>query len=694
MYQINGEIYYDCCLEAKLVLIDAISQAALEESIKIKLIEEIQILIENHGDKSELMSFIELNQLARIKSILPVIENLARSPLNVLPTKYMNTHPLVGASESFLPPNLLLNPTSKMVETRGKVTDSIVKTLEYFLANDFTASGQNLEQHFQKFAINMIFESSNTYPGTFPLDKVNKGLSIINQIILPIDSLNETQLKHVIQMSIDLLKDPIALHYQIMAIHAQFGYSLIKFIPIFKQDTLVTQNDNPVYKKIVEEYTRKYPTVGVTTFEDFLSLLNGWDENAKKARRFICDEMMYQSMLYTVESHRGRGNPDQFVLTNKLGVMRNSDSSYQNQLPRLEAQLPWVDWTKCEFREDSKIVNSMTATETPFISSFSGTTSLLLNIMISSNALKTLEEQQIYLVNIMSYVSGVGFHSMHEILGPAAWCLNLIPRDLYPIEVPNTKLEYRAPLYHNYFQIIGRIDPEFMQVRNESNAAFLKWYREVYFPNLIMTSYPKLFKGILEKGIENQEDSLISFLNVFFKIPMEKNLYKKLLRVFADVYYEHKSEIDKILNDKILSDDNPIREMYSILQMAAIFDKVNSEYRNNLSFDRRGRYIMISSEELSDEFTEIGPPLAEKTATLTEALRKVGLSEKSINTIISQIQQQKQITSFKIKDESILQELIFISQNIEKHSGTKFTFFKEEKTPEGFEKTQEQYGPK
>lgn len=694
MYQINGEIYYDCCLEAKLVLIDTISQAALEEYIKIKLIEEIQILIENHGDKSELMSFIESNQLARIKSILPVIEKIARSPFNILPTTYINAHPLIGASESFLPPNLLLNPTSKMVETRDKVTESIVKTLELFLANDFKLSGQNLVQQFQKFAVNMIFESSKTYPGTFTLDEVNKGLSLANQIILPADTLNEEQLKHVIQMSINRLKDPSALHYQIMAVHAQFGYSLVKFVPILKQDTLVAQKDNPVYMKIVEEYTRKHPTVGVTTFEDFLRLLNGWDENAKKARRFICDDMMYQSMLYTVESHRGRGNPDQFVLTNKLGVMRNSDPRYQNQLPRLDAQIPWVDWTKCEFKEDSKLVNSMTATETPFISSFSGTTSLLLNIMFSSNALKTLEEQQIYLVNIMSYVSGVGYHSMHEILGPAAWCLNLIPRDIYPIEVPNTNLEYRAPLYHNYFQIIARIDPEFMQVRNESNAAFLKWYREVYSLNPSMTSYPKVFKGILENGIKNQDDALISFLNDFFKIPMEKKLYKKLLRVFSDVYYDHKSEIDNIMNGKIISDDNPIREMYSLLRMATIFDKVNSEYRNNLTFDRRGRYIVISSEELLDEFTEVGPPLAEKTATLTDALRKVGLSEKSIHTIISQIQGQTQITSFKIKDKTILQELISISQNVGKHSGTKFNFFQDEKTSNGFEKTQEQYGPK
>lgn len=483
MYEIGGKKYFETVTEAKLAFISQIRASSISAAEQERLIELIKISVEQHGTKASLITMLEENIPVHQRTCIQAdLDALKRSPTSLASSLVINNHATIGAVESFLPAQLLTNPTTKMQEARDNISCVLKKTLEGYLERDFKSPEdkhgkfRDSSADFKIFASRMIFECEYTYPGTFSLDEINSHLPAELQISKDkIRNLTQEQAKRIIELTIERLNSPATKNIEIMAIHTQFGYNLLKRVVLATDETACPE-EHPVYARIVEEYNKKNGTA--ITADQFMEVLRNPDVASDAARAFISDDMMYKSPLYQLERTRGRGNPDQRNGTTSLGIIRSKEPGIKGGLPQLKGS-PWVDWSQCPFEPDSKIVQSMTSTETPFISSYSGTTSLLLNLALSANP-ASHEEHLSYLCSAMGYISGAGYHSIHEILGPAAHCLDLLPRDCYPVEVASSPDKYLPPQYHSFYQKIASFDPELMERRSVAWSQLESWYQTSY----------------------------------------------------------------------------------------------------------------------------------------------------------------------------------------------------------------------
>lgn len=579
MYTANGKKYFETLTEAKLELIYQLVDEPMVSESKDKLIEAIKISIEQHDDKSTLLYIIEQNSNSTDREFIQeTIDAIKRSPLDIFSVKTINEHATLGAVDSFFPSELLINPTQKMIETRDKVSRSILATLKHYRNSGFKNQGRDVLKYFEEFARGMIFESHNTYPGVFSLAEINADLADDEKISIG-KKLTESQIMHVLDKTIKKLESSNTSNYQIMAVHTQVADWLIKRVPLKIQDNNYSLNNNPVYARILQEYNNK---LGVNiTINEFMSMLRDPKTKFDQVRSFVSDEMMYFSPLYQVEKSRGRGKADKSNLTTTLGVMRNDDLGMRQMLPQLENQTAWVDWTKCEFEPESKIVNSMTSNETPFIASYSGTTSLLLSLMLSGNA-TTLAEQQSYLCSIIGYVSGVGFHSIHEILAPAAYCIDILPKNAYPVDVPRNPTNYHPPQYNNFYKIMEQSDPELAERRKAAWSQLTDWYRQVYIIQHKPLETEQMLEHALAYKVNTASFEMVEYLNNLCYEPMSYENKNRLISFIREKYIKDEQSLQRltpgiIFLDQQLKIDNLTIAIEKFNQY--LVDKIN-EYRD------------------------------------------------------------------------------------------------------------------
>jgi hypothetical protein len=88
--------------------------------------------------------------------------------------------------------------------------------------------------------------------------------------------------------------------------------------------------------------------------------------------------------------------------------------------------------------------------------------------------------KQHYLSAVIGYITASGFHSLHEILGPAQYALNLVPG--YEIQAPDMLQDKLAPAphYHHYFELISIIDNELGKLVEETWRRYLQYFEKIY----------------------------------------------------------------------------------------------------------------------------------------------------------------------------------------------------------------------
>lgn len=470
-----------------------LSHLGKEDQFK-DLTEMIRISIENHDSKDKFQqALIEhpsyQSALARLEKD---VQCLQRSHFDLISISERNMHSLLGAVESFLPNELLLNPTKKMEEVTRNISNVIANTL---MAHSQDPSNKYFPI-LRNFAKAMIFEDAFQYPGEIKLDVINERIAKYNEaenntenkiakisienLRDPAFSLSDQQTRFMVGVLVENLQSTTFNLMEHMSCHEIYGMVAMKNIPFVFLDkltpaTLSTMATHSDYKTVIDKISKNDKAKTSSIDQLYYQLQSNTDDPT--VRRFVSDDMMYESELYLCEANKGRGKPDN-VFTNTLGLIRGASPKMRQGMPT-NNDYKWIDWTTCEFIKTSKIVASMVAHETPFISSYSGSTSLMMNLMLSSFTLPELSDRQAYIASVMAYIVGIGFHSQHEVLAPISYCLHLIPPEQYPVEVA-TLGESRAPQYHSSYQLLSACDPQFAERREQGWLKLMEWHEQVY----------------------------------------------------------------------------------------------------------------------------------------------------------------------------------------------------------------------
>ena len=88
-------------------------------------------------------------------------------------------------------------------------------------------------------------------------------------------------------------------------------------------------------------------------------------------------------------------------------------------------------------------------------------TSLFMGLMENYGNFSTVEEKQNYFAAVSAYMVSGGLHSLHEVIGPAQFSLDLIPG--YRVSAPMEHLRAAPPNFHQFYQQQMDVDPEFRE---------------------------------------------------------------------------------------------------------------------------------------------------------------------------------------------------------------------------------------
>ncbi|MCF6775971.1 hypothetical protein L3V83_05200 [Thiotrichales bacterium 19X7-9] len=179
------------------------------------------------------------------------------------------------------------------------------------------------------------------------------------------------------------------------------------------------------------------------------------------SKKYLPDDIIYPSSLFEQSPNRGRfGCLDTNKKTDQLGIMlecqtkgvipKRTDNKW---IPDCIAQQPQLD----KKHNDYWIVRDMIENDTPYVAGYSGMTSLLIPQMMELCAIDDQSKIRDYLNAVIGYICGGGFHSIHEVLGPCAKFLSLIPG--YQVADPGVTKSL-PPNYNQYFTLIQRYDQD------------------------------------------------------------------------------------------------------------------------------------------------------------------------------------------------------------------------------------------
>lgn len=173
----------------------------------------------------------------------------------------------------------------------------------------------------------------------------------------------------------------------------------------------------------------------------------------------ISNTKIYNSDLFTAESGRGRKGELIKESTSQMGIMLRDQS---------EAHLPtdpssWTPDAKYQAANlDSIYVRDLIENDAVYVAGPSGMTSLFLNIMEMYGNLPSIEDKQNYFAAVSAYMVSGGLHSLHEVLGPAQYALDLIPG--YNVTPPEQDAVAKPPNFHQFYQQQMERDPQFTAV--------------------------------------------------------------------------------------------------------------------------------------------------------------------------------------------------------------------------------------
>lgn len=350
-------------------------------------------------------------------------------------------------------------------------------------------------KYFKAFAFNLIHDfGDGVYAGGFTLEQLNNNLPTdVKPFKRGQRTLTTSQTSYVLNLALEKLDNPDNL-LQEMYIQFEFAKNVMRSVPMFGRSS-----SKPTGK--LDEIVSKLPSA--QSFQQFLSNIQSPTKTGFETRKHVSDSVFYGSDYYTVEARKGRsGNISTFIKTRFYGTL-NSTNLSQLQTEQLftdifpQTEVSWNPDSVAQNAEtsNSKVVQDLLQHEASYVSGPSGTTSLDLGLMETLCNFDSVSEKQIYLQSVLAYVVGSGLHSTHEVLGPAAHCLDLIPG--YNTCITNDNLDSLSPNFHCFYEIASQNDPQFADRRDLCWSQSMKFYDNLYRPRLNPTSAADLFVNII-----------------------------------------------------------------------------------------------------------------------------------------------------------------------------------------------------
>lgn len=417
--------------EAYFFAINFLSQLQAQHVDSQELVEainEIKIFVENHEQNPHKASQVLQDVLVKLdeqltndeKESLKVLSGAIRTSAyeQTLEEKYEN--PLARLFESTMQVELLQNPTPAMMEAVGEVSRGLLKVFQQLEQQDM----EDILTSFAKALTSNV--QTPTGFGSQPKE------------------INPERIKEILQTN-----NPEDLN-QIMFIHFLFAQ---RYMRILGDPIEFPNKREPVgkLKEIIASYNE----------EEFKSSpIKFFDSMDNQKLKLISDVKMYGSDLYNAESGRGRSGLLKEILSSQMGTLLSSQAHYEQDLPTDPSA--WTPDAKYqEANLDSIYVRDLIENDAIYVAGPSGMTSLFLNIMEMYGNFPTIEEKQHYLAAVSAYMISGGLHSLHEVIGPAQYCLDLVPG--YQVTPPTQEAIAAPPNFHQFYQQQMAIDPEFQK---------------------------------------------------------------------------------------------------------------------------------------------------------------------------------------------------------------------------------------
>ncbi len=253
------------------------------------------------------------------------------------------------------------------------------------------------------------------------------------------------------------------------------------FSKIVMRDTLIMtapqRKPSGHLLKLIQDYLQDEKADPITYFKDHIASVG---RQGRNSRSYISDRVMYDSPYY---EDRGRGGYTP-LWTNQMGLMLATQD--RSGLAH-HIQSCWqADVTTSTPNYHARVVLDAIENDTIYVGGASGMCSMLLGQMETLGNLESVELKQLYLLTTMAYIVSGGLHSIHEVLGPAEYCLKLIPNYHAPLPDFKDNTLAKAPNFHVFFDLACNIDPDFSQ-RYE-----LAWTRYMaYFNDHYLSAHPE-----------------------------------------------------------------------------------------------------------------------------------------------------------------------------------------------------------
>lgn len=259
---------------------------------------------------------------------------------------------------------------------------------------------------------------------------------------------------------------------EIMHVHYKFAQGIFRNIPIKSPARQPVGKLAEIVNYLWDEEPEKFFSKGLSD-----------PSSGALYRRYISDNLLYESSLYKALANRGK-NPDDFITngTQQLGLMRWGQEEHEVGLAK--HQSVWVADCKAQGANlNSQYVRDLVENDAVYISGPSGMTSVLLGQMEILANFKREDLKKHYLTAIMSYIVAPGFHSIHEVIGPAQYALELVPG--YKIHVPQQGKLAPPPNYNHFFMQQAAIDKEFALRRDFAWQNYLRYFHDQYVPKYL-----------------------------------------------------------------------------------------------------------------------------------------------------------------------------------------------------------------
>ena len=197
-------------------------------------------------------------------------------------------------------------------------------------------------------------------------------------------------------------------------------------------------------------------------------------------REYISNTVFYKSPLYTAPGNRGRCGEIEYILTHQLGLFLQEQIVHAAGLPVHSST--WVADCKAQKPDfESQYVIDLIENDAVYVAGPSGMTSILLGQMEVLANFETEILKQNYLSAVLAYIVAGGFHSIHEVVGPAQYVLNLIPG--YRVVVPVKGVMAPPPNYSQFFEQQSVIDSEFESRTNQAWDQYMVYFKDNYCAN-------------------------------------------------------------------------------------------------------------------------------------------------------------------------------------------------------------------